>query len=312
MPGHQIAIFAPSVWVSVTVEAGPDEDDDIHLHAAGQGIWIARMLRRLGEEPVICAPVGGEGGEAFQGLTQKWGIGLSPVATDAWTPVRILDRRSGTREPVARSRAPVLNRHESDQLYDVTLVAAFDAQCCVVTGLFPDDPLPTGFYRRLGSDLSEAGVPLVGDLHGAELRALLDGGPVEVLKVSDADLVEDGLLPQEPSEADVIAVTKDLVSQGVETVVVSRSEEPTILRSPRGVYRAQGPRLDAVDTTGSGDSMTAVLAAGRCDGLDDDQLLRRAWAAGAANVTRHGLGGAPAGLIDGLSERVEIERLEPR
>ena len=310
MPSHQIAIFAPSVWVTVTVEAGPDEHDDIHVHPAGQGIWIARMLRQLGQEPIVCAPVGGEGGEAFHGLTRTWGIGLSPVTINAWTPVHIHDRRSGRREPVARSRPPVLNRHEMDQLYNVTLEAAFAAESCVITGRFPEDPLPVEFYRRLGADLSEARIPLVGDLHGAELAALLEGGPLDVLKVSDSDLVEDGLLAESADETQVVDVTKDLASRGVRIVVVSRSPQPTIMRSPRGVYRARGPRLDAVDTTGSGDSMTAVLAAGRCQELDDMHLLRRAWAAGAANVTRHGLGGAPAGLIDGLSERVDVERLE--
>ena len=60
-----IAVFAPSVWLTVTVEQNVQGDDDIHLHAGGQGIWIARMLRQLGQEPVVCAPVGGESGRAF-------------------------------------------------------------------------------------------------------------------------------------------------------------------------------------------------------------------------------------------------------
>ena len=310
MGGHRVAIFAPSVWVSVTIEPGPGEHDDIHVHAAGQGIWVARMLHQLGEEPVVCAPVGGEGGEAFEGLTQKWGIDLSPVATQAHTPVHVDDRRSGERQAVARSRPPRLDRHEIDQLYNVTLEAALAAERCVITGRFPKDPLPTSFYRRLGADLSRAGVPLLGDLHGPELAALLEGGPLDLLKVSDGDLVEDGLLADHADEEEVIDVTRELASRGVGIVVVSRADSPTILRSERGVYRGLGPRLDAVDTTGSGDSMTAVLASGRCRGLEDEELLRRSWAAGAANVTRHGLGGASPGLVEGLSERVEIERLE--
>jgi 1-phosphofructokinase len=57
--------------------------------------------------------------------------------------------------------------------------------------------------------------------------------------------------------------------------------------------------------------MTAGLAAAVRRGLGPEETLRLACAAGAANVTRHGLGSADADLIPGLTEKVELNQLSP-
>jgi 1-phosphofructokinase len=57
--------------------------------------------------------------------------------------------------------------------------------------------------------------------------------------------------------------------------------------------------------------MTAGLAAGLRRDLPIEDTLRLACAAGAANVTRHGLGSADADLIPGLVARVEVSELSP-
>mgnify|MGYP001148470696 CR=1 FL=1 len=45
----QIVIFAPSPVLTVTIEDDPD-GPDVHFHAGGQGVWQARMLRRIGAD----------------------------------------------------------------------------------------------------------------------------------------------------------------------------------------------------------------------------------------------------------------------
>jgi 1-phosphofructokinase len=305
-----IAVFAPSVWVTVTLEQDASEQDDVHLHAGGQGIWIARMLRQLGEEPIVCAPVGGESGRAFRGLTADWGIELRAVDTSAASPVEVTDHRDDDRVELARTRPPVLTRHEVDELYNVTLETALAAGSCVVTGQFPEACLPTDFYARLAADLARYEVRVIGDFHDAELAAFLEHGPIDVLKVSDGDLVEDGLIERgDRSEETAIEAARELQARGARAVVLSRSDQPVIACFEDTVYRVTGPELEKVDSQGSGDSMTAVFAAGTAAGLDAEVLLARAWAAGAANITRRGSGGASPGLIDELRDRVEVTRM---
>ena len=313
MTDSTIAVLAPSVYVSITIEEGLQPEDEVHIHAGGQGIWVARMLRQFGHDPTVCAPVGGEAGETLLGLTGSWGIDLTPVWVTAPTPAYVHDRRGGERIEVARARVPELHRHEVDEFTNRILELALGARACVVTGPVADGQLPFDVYRRLGADLASAQVKVVGDLHGEALTAFLDGGPIDVLKVSAGDLHADGLLDDaaidDDGREDLVADAIDhLLGMGVASVVVSRGDRPALARLADGRYRlVAGPSLAVVDPAGSGDSMTAALAAALVDGLDPEQGLRNAWAAGAANVTRHGLGSGIHELIHVLAQRTVLE-----
>jgi 1-phosphofructokinase len=309
-----IAVLAPSVSVSITIETSSGDGDDIHIHAGGQGIWIARMLVQLGWDPVVCAPIGGESGQTLRGLTGEWGIDLVPVETIAETPAYVHDRREGERLELARSSPPVLRRHEADELYQRFLEAAMTSSVCVVTGPEHPDVLPAEVYERLGADLAAAEVPVVADLHGPVLDAFCEGGPIRVLKIAASDLVEDGRLEDADADGDdvgpVAAVVDELREAGVQAVVVSRGDRPAVASFGDGFRLVRGPELAVVDPTGSGDSMTAALATAVADDLQPDAALRRSWAAGAANVTRRGLGSGAPGLIEELADRVEVTTWE--
>jgi 1-phosphofructokinase len=57
-----ILVFTPSPVLTITVEAWPDGAAETHLHAGGQGVWVARLLARLGVGVLVCGPFGGEAG----------------------------------------------------------------------------------------------------------------------------------------------------------------------------------------------------------------------------------------------------------
>ena len=58
-----VCVFDPSPILTVTIEAANDDGDaEIHLHAGGQGFWIARLLAELDVDVVLCGAFGGESG----------------------------------------------------------------------------------------------------------------------------------------------------------------------------------------------------------------------------------------------------------
>ncbi len=306
MGSHTVAVFAPMLTLTVTVESGgTDEGDEIHVHAGGQGVWVARMLRELGERPIICGPVGGEVGRVIHGLINEWEIDLSTVETHGSSPATVQDRRSGERQLIAEGEPLILERHELDDLYGNFLDLALGSKLAVITGQL-GEVIPTDTYRRLGHDLAAVGVTVVADVHGGDLSALLEGGPIRILKVSDENLVEDGVLEGDDEEA-ALSVMDRMAADGAEAVVLSRADRPALARLDGAVFRAVTPDLEPAETRGAGDSMTAGLAAGVSRGLDAVEMFKLGCAAGTANVTRHGLGSASEDLIETLAERVEIE-----
>jgi 1-phosphofructokinase len=306
MATHTVPVFAPMLTLTVTVESGgSDEGDEIHIHAGGQGVWVARMLSELGERPIICGPIGGEVGHVIHGLIKEWKIDLSTVETRGISPATVQDGRSGDRELIAEGEPLALQRHELDDLYGKFLDLALGSKVVVITGQL-EEVIPTDTYRRLGHDLDAVGVTVVADIHGPDLTAFLEGGPIHILKVSDENLAEDGLLEGDDEGAARSALDR-LVAGGAGAVVLSRADRPALARLDGAVYRATTPDLEPAEPRGAGDSMTAGLAAGVSRGLNPVEILKLACAAGTANVTRHGLGSASDDLIDTLAERVEIE-----
>lgn len=84
------------------------------------------------------------------------------------------------------------------------------------------------------------------------------------------------------------------------TVVVSLGDEGAIACGPDGETKVSAPKVRAVDTTGAGDTLSGVLAAGVIEGRSLPDALRRAVTAAALSVTEAGArGGMPVrGAID--------------
>ena len=307
-PSPEICVFTPSPLYTVTIECSPDDEPEVHFHAGGQGFWIARMVNRLGAKATLCAPFGGEPGLVLRTLVEAEGIALRAAEIQGWNGGYVHDRRSGKREPIANVRSPRLNRHEIDDLYNMAVAAGLAARVAVLTG--PVDPaiLPAEVYRRLPLDLGRNGVAVVADLSGDALRAV-EGG-MRYLKVSHTELMEagycDGDSPQQLAEG------ARRLQEGSKAggLIVSRADKHALALMGGRFVEMEGPRFEAIEHRGAGDSMTAGLAVGCARGLESDDILRLAVAAGALNVTRHGLGSGQGPAIEEVASRVEIRPLD--
>jgi 1-phosphofructokinase len=300
------AIVAPLLYLTVTIEQEGDAQN-VHLHPGGQGFWIARMIEVLGLDARLVAPIGGEAGEVVAALVPGWGIELTAVRASITTPTQVHDRRSGDREELVPIRPADLDRHAADDLYAAALEAGLTTDSLVLTsggdGLLPDEA-----YGRLIHDVNTAGTPVFADMHGGALDVCLEHGSLHVLKVSEDDLARDGR-PM-GSEEQAVAAARELGERGAATVVVSRGAEPAIAWVGGRLIRVIAPDLAPVDHHGAGDSMTAGMTVGSRLGLSDLDVVRLGAAAGAANVTRRGLGSGRVELIAELTELVKVEELE--
>jgi 1-phosphofructokinase len=303
-----VAVFAPSLLLTVTIENTADEVPEIHVHAGGQGFWVARMVARLEAPVTLCAPFGNDTGRVLRTLVDREGVTVRAIAVQAANGAYVHDRRSGVRETVAETPGGELHRHEVDDLYDATLVAGLDAGVMVLTGLAHPGIIPAELYRRLAIDLRTNGCRVVADLSGDALAAALEGG-IDLLKISHEELLACGYASADDPEHLLEGIAQ-LCAAGARNVVVTRAAAPALARINDAPYEIVVPRLEPADYRGSGDSLTAGLAVGVACELDLEATLRLAAAAGALNVTRHGLGTGRRVDIEGLSHRVTVRRLE--
>ncbi|HKT84180.1 MAG TPA: hypothetical protein VJQ84_10130, partial [Solirubrobacterales bacterium] len=174
----KVTVFGPHPMLSITIESLTGAGgDDIHLHAAGQGVWVARMAAEMGAEPVLCGFIGGESGAVLGPLLERLPIELRLVETAAASGSYLHDRRSGERVPVAQSAAMPPSRHEVDELFASTVAAALDSAVLALCGPYPGEALPLEIYGSLVADVKANGIPVLVDLSPPRLDSALGGGP---------------------------------------------------------------------------------------------------------------------------------------
>ena len=231
-PPPCVAVFGPHPLLSVALEARPGADgDDIHLHAAGQGVWVSRSLATAGAEPVLCAFTGAETGSVLLPLLERLPGALHAVRTSGPSGCYVVDRREGERRVLAHGWSAPPSRHEVDELFSATTSAALGSSALVVCNPYPADALPLEVYRDLVADARAAGVPVYVDLSPPRLDSALESGP-DLVKLNDWELASWVVGPVEPDSL-LRAIAERLLERGARAALVTRGEKPALVRGRR-------------------------------------------------------------------------------
>jgi 1-phosphofructokinase len=304
---NDVTIFAPSPILTVTVEGNPG-GEEVHIHAGGQGVWQARMLRRLGLNVSICCVLSGETGRVLRHLLEEEGLTVVAVHREGRGATYLHDRRGGERREIAEELGDPLGRHDLDELYSVVLREGLASRLVILSGPAGENTLPADTYRRLAADLRQGNARVFVDLAGDRLDAAVEGG-VDVLKVSHEELRDDGLIDDDTSVPAIMAAMRDLRRRGANTVMVTRASDPLLFLDAEGFLEVTAPELEVADTRGAGDSLTAGVAVAIARGEAPRDAVTLGAAAGALNVTRHGLGTGDAQAVLRLREQVAVRRV---
>jgi 1-phosphofructokinase len=301
-------VFGPSPMLSITIESLTAEGgDDIHVHAAGQGIWVARMAAELDARTTLCGFIGGETGVALRPLLERLPIELRLVETAAASGCYVHDRRGGERLPVAQSAAAPPSRHEVDDLFSAACAAALDSDVLALCSPYPGEALPLEIYGNLVADLRANGTPALVDLSPPRLDSALEGGP-ELVKINDWELARFVSGPVD-TDARLRAAAERLLERGAGAAIVTRAEQPALVLRGERAWWLVPPRFERGAREGCGDSMMGALAAATAAGRDWEESLRIGAAAGAANFLRHGLGTGARAVVEELIPQVKLREL---
>lgn len=302
-----ITILGPHPLLAIDIERATGGDDDIHLHAGGQGVWVARMAATLGAHPVLCGFIGGESGAVLEPLLTAMPGSRHLVQTSSASGSYVMDRRSGTNQPYARSLSPAPSRHELDDLAAVTIASALRTRMLVLCNPFPGDTLTAEFYERVVSDVRPHGVTVLADLSSPRLEGALAGG-VDIVKINDWELAQYVCGPvAEPDE--MAAAVGRMRDAGARMVVITRGELPAAVFSDEGRWELTAPRFEHGFREGCGDSMMGAMAAVLARGGEWREALTVGAAAGAANFLRRGLGTGSPSVIHELAPTVTLRPL---
>ena len=261
---------------------------DVHECVSGKVINVAGALAQLGQVASLLTVVGVEDREEFLADYQR-GFGRA-AATEALfigapgrtrTCTTVLDRSTGQVTELVEGARPI----------DAAGILAFRTEfgaiiqkktVLVLTGSIPSG-VPSDFFRLLVQSADRADLTCLLDLRGPELLQFLPLRP-RVVKPNREELqatVGRSLI----TEADVLAAMHELNGHGAEWVVVSNGPQTVLATHDSHDFRWTPPARIVVNPIGSGDCLTAGIAAGLSLGCSMPDAIAQGIAAAAENVT---------------------------
>ena len=298
----RVTVFAPDPLLSVAVEACGTEDE-LHLHAGGQGVWVARMAAEMGAAPVLCSFLGGETGEMLMPLLNRIPGEVRITATAGSTGSYVVDRRNGERKLLASALRPAPQRHEIDDLVSATVAAALGSSLLVLCNPYPADGLPDDVYARISADVKRAGIPVLVDLSSPRLDRTLPSGP-DLVKLNDWELAAYVYGPVDGPR--LLEAASALRDAGAVTVAVTRADAPILVVSEHDEpFEIVPPPFTSGYREGCGDAMMGAVAAAWARGLTPRQALVIGSAAGSVNFLRRGLGSGRRATIEELAASID-------
>src|SRR3954469_5410794 len=245
-------------------------------HGGGKGANQAVAAARAGASVRFAGAVGDDDlGAAALAELEAEGIDVTATARlqDEPTGVALIAvDREGRNQIAVASGA---NARVDAALVDAALARRRLAADDVVLLCFeiPDEPL-----LAAAGAASAAGARVV--LNPAPARDL----PVELLDLGVLLTPNAGEITALTNERDPERAGRALAAESGAPVLVTLGERGALLIRAEGIALLPAPRVEVVDTTGAGDVLSGVLAAGLAAGLEVEEAARRAVEAASASV----------------------------
>ncbi|WCJ58395.1 1-phosphofructokinase family hexose kinase [Fontisphaera persica] len=276
---------------------------------AGKAVNVAKVLRTLGETPLLTGFIGGETGRRLEaglaqcGLRQEWVRVPAPTRQC----ITVVDMASGGVTELVEESRPV-PAEAYDRLWDVVKTRLPQCRALIISGTLTPGA-PTDFYARCVAAARQQGLLTVVDTQRDALRATLAARPT-LVKPNRQEL--EALLEQPLPDAPAVArAMRHLQDQGAEAVLVTAGSGPALLSAEGRLWQLRPPAIAALNPIGSGDSLTAAMVSRRLRGEDWPEACRWGVAAGAANALTWMPGELEMPDLERLLAQAEVTAWEP-
>ncbi|PDV98810.1 1-phosphofructokinase family hexose kinase [Candidatus Chloroploca asiatica] len=282
--------------------------DQVVVAAGGKGLNVARAAHTLGQQALVCAPLGGSTGRYVAALAEAEGLVGSWYyhnAGETRTCVLLVDPEAD--DATALNEAgPILGDDDWTGFAASANKAALEAKLAIVSGSLPRGIAPEHFAALI-AQIQGQGLPLIIDTSGAALAAALRAQPWGV-KVNGAELGD--VLGRSIASVDAaIPALSELRSQGITLAAVSLGGLGCVASTNEGTWHAQPPPITLISSVGSGDSLLAGLATGLLRGMALPNALRLAVACGTADALTVGGGRIDPAQVAELTATTRLTEL---
>ena len=276
----------------------------VTVTAGGKGLNVARIAKTLGADACAMGFAGGQSGAFICEEVQKLGIteAFTKIAEETRINFNITDRDGRSGEILAEG--PLVTSAECEQFLQAFSSRLPTCSVAVASGSLPRG-LDSSFYRRLIEIAKGGGVRLIVDTSGAALADVIEQKPFMVKP--NADELSALLGKKIGDREDLRAALLSLADKGVTIPFITLGADGAVALVEGRCYRLRSPRVQVINTVGSGDSCIGGIAFGLDRGMPLLDCLRLGMAAGTANTQFCETGRVSTDLVRRYYDEVTIE-----
>jgi len=271
--------------------------------AGGKGIDVSRVLAELEQTNTALGFAGGFSGDELEGRLINEGISCNFIRIRDETRTNIILNDLHThRQTVFSAKGPEVEPFELMQLIR-QIEAIENPEYFIISGSLPEGVNPE-LYHKIIEQVRSRNAYVALDTDGEALKAGIKAKP----RLIKPNIHELSRLTGEKLETmdQIIKAAKNIVAEGVETVLVSMGPQGILMVTEKNCVQAIPPEVKVVNTIGAGDSSVAGFIASRKRGLDEESCLRYAVAAGTASTLQTGTALGKKEDIESLKDQVNI------
>lgn len=273
----------------------------------GKGLNVARVIAAVGEPVIATGLIGGHAGAYIEEALQKFGVEnrFCHVGGESRSCVNIWDTEGECQTEILEPGVAV-TQQDFRKFLSMFSDLASAAEVIVISGSAPTG-LDSKVYQPLIETANVHGKKVILDTSGELLKMGIESRPYGIKPNLDELR---SLTGRDCSHLeDIVEAACEIHKKGVEMVTVSLGEEGSLTVCSQGIFKASVPKIQAVNTVGCGDSLTAGLAMGIREDLDWETVLRRASAISAASAMTEGTGEVSVKDIKTLLPQITVNRI---
>jgi 1-phosphofructokinase len=277
----------PAVDCTVTIPGfAPGEVnrvETVHHRAGGKGVNVALALAGMGHLVAATGFLGEENRDLFDKAFHEAQVADYFVHLPGSTRVgiKIVD---DLQRQTTDINFPGLAPSEAELTRLTAGIEQLSAPWFVLSGSLPEG-VDAGMYRTMIRALRARGSKVALDTSGEPLRLALEASP-QVIKPNVDEFSAFLGAPLDTREK-IIHAARDLLSRGMELVVVSMGAEGALFVTKDEVLTAVPPAMEVRSTVGAGDAMVAGMISGALRGLTLADQARLATASSMRVLARN-------------------------
>ncbi len=247
------------------------------VSASGKGLNTARALKTLGSNPVATGFVGGTNGGLILEELKREAVHSDFVWTETNTRLclTVVNRKNNSFteliEPSGKIRPSenVLLKKKLSKLFKRSKLAT-------ISGTMPPG-VPENMYRWMIKEAAKSGTRVLADISKEPMFKAVPAKPY-LIKMNRDEFVD--TFRNHNIEDQIYKLFK----KGISWVVITDGKKKFLAGVSGKLFLVTPPKIKAVNGVGSGDAMLAGLAYGIDNGLEPQETLKLASAAGAASA----------------------------